>query len=265
MTGKERSSHEEAGSRVEMASTPAEAVEAITGRRPDDTTLSELKWYQAVRDRLRHVRNDADLSQQALAGKLGVQQSEVSRIENSLGPGTRLGKLRAYAAACGAQVGVAIVATKDRRALLRQNRAGKPQSGSVPGWAPARVSVDSVRFREQDLAVVSEALPALEEAMFSCSLETKTALALRHRFLEQLARRRGSANAPLLGEVGGGSWGSEFLEVPGESGPTGRIVSKESEDDQPEQDRPTPSTASSDADLDRLLSGLGAIAESGDT
>lgn len=77
-------------------------VETISGERPSDDARRELDWYDDLRDGLRMLRNAADLSQSDLAGKLGVGQSEVSRIETTLGPGTRIGRIREFAKKCGA-------------------------------------------------------------------------------------------------------------------------------------------------------------------
>ena len=89
-------------------------VEAISGERPSDDEHRELDWYRGVRDGLRALRNAAELNQGDLADELGVRQSEVSRIETTLGPGTRIGRIREFAKKCGADT------------LLIFERSGQP-------------------------------------------------------------------------------------------------------------------------------------------
>jgi transcriptional regulator with XRE-family HTH domain len=70
--------------------------------------LPRAAFYRDVRVALRRLRAAARMSQTAVADGAERQQSEISRLENGLGDGTRLGTVLDYVAACGGRVGFVI-------------------------------------------------------------------------------------------------------------------------------------------------------------
>ena len=90
-------------SRTKSFATGAEAFRWIAGDTNTDVSGAgeDLRWFDDLRGRLRRLRKAQNLSQAELAGRLRRPQSEISRLENSLGPGSRLGNVRDYVRACG--------------------------------------------------------------------------------------------------------------------------------------------------------------------
>lgn len=90
-------------SRTKSFATGAEAFRWIAGDTNTDVSGAgeDLHWFDDLRGRLRRLRKAQNLSQAELAGRLHRPQSEISRLENSLGPGSRLGNVRDYVRACG--------------------------------------------------------------------------------------------------------------------------------------------------------------------
>jgi transcriptional regulator with XRE-family HTH domain len=68
-----------------------------------DGDAREEEWFESLRRQLRALRKERGLSQTVVAERLERPQSEVSRLENSLGPGSRIGAIRDYVKACDAQ------------------------------------------------------------------------------------------------------------------------------------------------------------------
>lgn len=194
--------------RTAGASTPEDAVEALTGRRPDKSAASELDWYLAVRDSLREARNDAELNQQSLAAMLGVRQSEISRLENSLGFGTRLGKLRGYLSACGARMIMRIVTAKGRTVMADREASEETVPLGPYYFAPPNIFVDDVGIAATDLPYIAETLPALDGAMADVHLDPEQARELRRCFLQRLGAQRRLRGMPGSGM---GSIGSPEL------------------------------------------------------
>lgn len=91
-----------------------EAVSSILGRPPSEYEVEEGIWYDALRVTLRRARADDKTSQGQIAERLKVAQSEVSRLETSVAPGTSLGRVRDYLRACGARINVMIVTRTGR-------------------------------------------------------------------------------------------------------------------------------------------------------
>lgn len=91
-----------------------EVVSSILGRAPSEYEVDEGIWYDALRATLRQARADDETSQGQIAERLKVAQSEVSRLETSVGPGTSLGRVRDYLRACGARIDVTITTRAGR-------------------------------------------------------------------------------------------------------------------------------------------------------
>jgi transcriptional regulator with XRE-family HTH domain len=78
----------------------AQAYRYLSGQDLPDEQMAELLWYERLRRRLVQTRVAARLTQSAVAKAIGVTQSEISRLENTLGAGTQLGTVLAYLKAC---------------------------------------------------------------------------------------------------------------------------------------------------------------------
>lgn len=179
----------------ESAATPDDLVEALIGRRPSDAEAREADWYQRVRAVMRMARDDSEKGQTDLAKELGVAQSEVSRLETSLGPGTRLDKLRGYLQACAARMSLSVETAKGAvheigAAQPADTSALEPEkiavSDFVRGWSPwsiLPVTVDNVALQGRDLQVLATALPALDAALADAGANPEQAERIRHRFL----------------------------------------------------------------------------------
>jgi transcriptional regulator with XRE-family HTH domain len=94
--------------------TAPDTAERLIGRPLTPAERDEGEAYDALRAALRAAREDAGLAQAELARRLELGQSEVSRAETSVGPGTRLGRIRAYLAACGAHLELRVRTAKGR-------------------------------------------------------------------------------------------------------------------------------------------------------
>ena len=79
----------------------AEAYKYFTGKTMSADEATDAFWYIRLQQRMIARRKETVGNQAAVAAAMGTSQSEVSRLENGLGPGTRLGTLRSYLAACG--------------------------------------------------------------------------------------------------------------------------------------------------------------------
>lgn len=189
-----------------------EAVEAITGRRPSEEEKLELRWYEKLREILISVRKDAELTQTEVADTLGVVQSEISRLENSLGPGTRIGKLRDYLKVCQTELEAVIKSAPDKVYVAG---APNPDYESLPGipftdavemvqagavemvqpivdrsWRAIDVNVEGVRLRGYDLPYLAEVMSALDAAMSEVDFSIDEVNRFRHSFLECYRKMR---------------------------------------------------------------------------
>lgn len=148
MTEDEKSGQER--SRTQSFATGAEAFRWIAGDTDTDVSGAEedLRWFDDLRGRLRRLRKAQNLSQAELAGRLQRPQSEISRLENSLGPGARLGNVRDYVRACGEDFNVSFgpVDLAGENAMLGDFGRGP----GVPGGQGLR---EGLSIREEMLAV----------------------------------------------------------------------------------------------------------------
>ena len=113
----------------------AASVESIIGRAPTDEELEESLGYDELRRALRHARIDADESQAELARRLKVGQSEVSRLETSVGPTTQFGRIRNYLKACGAQFKVVVQTATGQEHSAWSGASDDQGAVAVPAWA----------------------------------------------------------------------------------------------------------------------------------
>ena len=133
------------------------------------------------------------MSQAAIAGRMGLVQSEVSRLETTVGPGTRFGRLCKYLDACGARITLTVRTARGRELAWSpapdqaSSTAGQPTvSAAVPGpaigWAPAR------------LTQMLDDILALEECLQQVGVEPGEASRIRHAFLTRLQARQQPAS-----------------------------------------------------------------------
>jgi hypothetical protein len=106
-------------------------AQRLLGRRLTEAELVESARYDDLRAALRSARDDAELSQSAIAQCLALTQSEVSRLETSVGPGTRLGRVQRYLAACGAQL-VLLIRTARAHEFAIDWAGSQPQALPIP-------------------------------------------------------------------------------------------------------------------------------------
>jgi transcriptional regulator with XRE-family HTH domain len=213
----------------------SDAVAVVTGRRPTDREIRESAWYDSLRNAVRLARQDAGSSQTDVANCLGLTQSEVSRLETSLGPGTRLGRLRDYLGACAAEIDMAITTTQGRRVaaserpdeLAQKELLPEPAEEPLlePEAAPAVEGPAVGSFGRIELgqwvrplsgrltgAAAGNApellvtfLLALDDALAAVDLPRQTSAALHRKVLEGLLVRartvRATGEAVVLGEL----------------------------------------------------------------
>lgn len=95
-------------------------AQAVTAGKIDDQRVEQLKTEAMVRvraHRLRELREATGLNQEAIARKLGISQSRVSRIERGELDRTEIATLRAFTAALGGELEIS-VRLGDERLIL---------------------------------------------------------------------------------------------------------------------------------------------------
>ena len=156
------------------------AAARLLGRPPTNAELAEGAEQDALRTLLLQARECAGQSQSEVARRMGVRQSEVSRLETSIGPGTRLGRLRAYLAACDATLTLTL----------------RMADGSAQNWgdAPPRPTAPTAAMANDTITVGSSpAMPqmlddilALEASLAAVGLDPVTAARVRYDFLHRI-------------------------------------------------------------------------------
>lgn len=148
-------------------------VGQLIGRAPTAAETQAAAAYGDLRWALRAAREDAGLSQTEVAGRMELGQSEVSRLESSVGPITRLGRIRNYLAACGATMEVVVTTAAGRE--LRS-----PAAAAVAMAAP-------------DRAALLDAILAFDRAIGETTrrrqMAPEQAVSLREAFLRHLLGR----------------------------------------------------------------------------
>lgn len=89
--------------------------EALTGSPPTDDEIADLIFYSGLQTVLRNKRKKCNLSQTELAERIGELQSEISRLERTIGPGTGLGKIRNHLKGCGATLEEVLAGVSNER------------------------------------------------------------------------------------------------------------------------------------------------------
>lgn len=91
-----------------------DVLRRLIGRDPTPEERNTAAAYGDLRWALRAAREDAGLSQTEIAAGMELAQSEVSRLETSIGPATRIGRIRDYLAACRARMRVVVTTAAGR-------------------------------------------------------------------------------------------------------------------------------------------------------
>lgn len=147
------------------------------------TGFAEATWYGPLRHALRQARRNAGYTQQELAGRLGRDQADISRLEIGLTGRVPLGLIKNFLDQCGARLEI-IVRDPDGRILLHQRSGPEPTAEEAPIEATA-----------QPGSLTAEQMDAFAE-----QVATKVALRVR----SQLAEDREQSYASLV-RVGEGA------------------------------------------------------------
>lgn len=131
-------------------------VPQASARRLTEAELAELAGYEDLREAMRAARNDSGASQLDIAALLDIGQSEVSRLETSIGPGSRIGRIKRYLAACGAEL-----------QLVVRTKAGQVHSV----WAPAGAALPQAPQVSEQSYVVVNAAPDTELVKMVLTME----------------------------------------------------------------------------------------------
>jgi transcriptional regulator with XRE-family HTH domain len=116
-------------------------IERLKARHPEGPGGFE-RGYQAFRlgAMLQLAREDAGMTQEQVAQRLGTKKSAISRIENHAGD-LRLSTLQRYAEAVGRELILELGQPGEARAAARRKRPGRkaaPTAAAVEGAAPAK-------------------------------------------------------------------------------------------------------------------------------
>lgn len=171
---------------------PASVAARLIGRTPTSAEQTAAASYDDLRAILRMAREDTPLKQKDIAQVMGIPQSEVSRLETTIGPGTRFGRLSKYLAACGAEL-VLNVRTAQGHQLtwdahgstlaVAEPRAVSEGHLSEPGVSPVIAG---------RLEMLDDILD-LEEALYNAEVSSDDAARVMHAFLTRLRARHNLA------------------------------------------------------------------------
>lgn len=175
-------------------SSAAEAYEALTGETLSDEAAAEGLWYERLRRRMVAARKGRGRSQGDVARAMETSQSEVSRLENGFGPGTRLGTLRGYLAACDTTLEALIAVEGEAPAAELQEAA--PQTVEV-GTA-ARLAVEDEVFLGNEAVGIMESMHAINNLLRGVSIGRDQRKDMILGFLDELSHVRGGLTIPLL-------------------------------------------------------------------
>ena len=143
----------------------AEAFRYLTGETLSDEAAAEALWYERLRRRLVAARKSAFANQAALARAMGTSQSEVSRLENGLGPGTRFGSLRSYLTACGTSL-EALMADPENDSSSANPSNKAAQAGSSSGQSrDVRLVIEGEEFLGVEAVGILESLHAVNNLL----------------------------------------------------------------------------------------------------
>ncbi len=176
--------------RTEPFQDAAEAYKYFTGETMSAGEAADAFWYVRLRQRMIARRKAAVENQAKVASAMGTSQSEVSRLENGLGPGTRLGTLRTYLAVCGTSLEEVISSSDERSdADLREDQEELDQKAKM------RLVIEGQEFAGVEAKGVLEALHALNNLLRQSSLDRQKRKGFILGFLHELASVREDASS----------------------------------------------------------------------
>ena len=168
----------------------AEAYKYFTGETMSADQAADAFWYVRLRQRMIARRKEVAENQAKVASAMGTSQSEVSRLENGLGPGTRLGTLRTYLAACGTSLEDLIASLDEGSgADLREDREEPDEKSKM------RLVIEGHEFVGVEAKGVLEALHALNNLLRRSSLDRQERKGFILGFLHELAGAREDASS----------------------------------------------------------------------
>jgi hypothetical protein len=160
---------------------PNATAARLLGQDLTQEEIAEATAYDDLRAVLLAARDDADRSQTEIAEKMAIKQSEVSRLETTVGPGTRIGRLKKYLEACDARLSVVV-----HTAQGRQLPWGAPL-GAEPAVALGEAYMAATPAAE--LQMLDDIL-ALDASLGAAGIAAGDAVRIRHAFLTQLQASR---------------------------------------------------------------------------
>jgi transcriptional regulator with XRE-family HTH domain len=158
----------------------ADAYRYLTGKTLSADEAADALWYERLRRRMIGARKQASLNQDEMARLMGTGQSEVSRLENNLGAGTRLGTLKAYLAACGSSP-EAFFTPEEARA--------------VPSGHDMRLVIEGHEFTGVEAAGILESLHAINNLLRGSAMSRVQRKDVILGFLYELSRLREQGGA----------------------------------------------------------------------
>ncbi len=163
----------------------AEAYEYFTGTTLTADDTADSLWYVRLQNRMVAHRKATVGNQVDVAARMGTSQSEVSRLENGLGPGTRLGTLRGYLAACETSLEELLASLGDAADAEDQNDQERDFEEST-----RRLVIEGHEFIGTEAKGVLEALQALNNLLRQSSISRAERKAFILAFLHGLAQVR---------------------------------------------------------------------------
>lgn len=170
----------------------ADAYQYFTGETMSADEAADAFWYVRLRQRMVALRKQTVGNQANVASGMGTSQSEVSRLENGLGPGTRLGTLRSYLAVCRTSL-------EELMASLEESPESELQDArEEPNAKPKmRLVIESQEFTGVEAEGVLESLHALNNLLRHSSLDRQERKAFILGVLYELTKvREGASSLP---------------------------------------------------------------------
>lgn len=169
-----------------------DAVEWVMGAPMSEQDAREVEWYERLRLAMRDVRNAAGKQQSAIAAALGRTQSEISRLERGVGPGTGIGRIKSYFEACGAQFGCAAINAQGEVVLdglglgVRVGEMAEPQIGIAGGV-----------LMLGEMQSVSRVLEAVDRQLKAAGMDTRSRERILNRSLRSVTHEAASIPGAL--------------------------------------------------------------------